>query len=148
MVLLLEGMVGLLSIALRYIATTLTFPPGGHLRPHAYSRYIKWSERFGPDGAMELIRHEVAHLRAFRELADVEGIAEEVCLQFDDTFDAAMTEEAWMRLKGNYEAMKRDHGVDNDILQMCRLIEDAREAEQFSQMKGARGCVVHPAGQM
>jgi plasmid maintenance system antidote protein VapI len=98
---------------------------GGQLRPHAYSRYLIWSERFGPDGAMELIRHEMAHLPAFKNLASQEGITEEICLKFGETFDAAMTEEAWARLEGAYSA-----------------------AEEFTQMKGALAAVVHPAGQM
>jgi len=97
---------------------------------------------------MELIRHEMAHLPAFKQLAEEEGIAEEICLKFGDTFDAAMTEEAWARLRGAYEAMRRDHGDDNEIVQVCRLIEDAGEAEDFSQMKGAMAAIVHPAGQM
>lgn len=97
---------------------------------------------------MELIRHEMAHLPAFRELADAEGITEEVCLKFGDTFDAAMTDEAWDRLKGSYETMRKDHGDDNDMVKTCRLIENAQDAEDFSQMKGALACVVHPAGQM
>ena len=97
---------------------------------------------------MELIRHEMAHLPAFKELAEQEGITEDICLKFGDTFDAAMTEEAWDRLRGAYEAMRRDHGDENEIVKVCRLIEDAGEAEDFSQMKGARAAVVHPAGQM
>jgi len=121
---------------------------GGQLRPHAYSRYPIWSELHGPDGAMELIRHEMAHLPAFEELARQEGITEEICLKYGDTFDAAMTEEAWTRLRGAYEAMRKDHGDENEIVKVCRLIEDASEAEDFSQMKGAMAAVVHPAGQM
>ncbi|KAF2630550.1 DAO-domain-containing protein [Macroventuria anomochaeta] len=121
---------------------------GGQLRPHAYSRYPAWSKRFGPDGAMGLIAHEMAHLSAFRDLADAEGIAEEVCLKFGETFDAAMTDEAWTRLKGAFQAMQKDHGDENDIVKACRLIEDAREAEEFSQMKGALAAVVHPTGQI
>lgn len=97
---------------------------------------------------MELIRHEMAHLPAFEELAKEEDIAEEIALQFGETFDAAMTEEAWTRLKGAYEAMRSDHGDDNDMVKQCRLIEEPSEAEDFSQMKGARAAVVHPAGQM
>ena len=97
---------------------------------------------------MELIRHEVAHLSAFKDLAEEEGITEEVCLKFGETFDAAMTEEAWTRLRGAYEAMKRDHGEDDDVVRTVRLIEGACEAEEFSQMKGALAAVVHPAGQM
>lgn len=105
-------------------------------------------ERLKPDGAMELIKHEIAHLAAFEALVEEEGITEEVCLKFGDTFDAAMTDEAWSRLRGAYQAVRDDHGDENDVLKMCRLIEDAREAEEFSQMKGAIGAVVHPAGQV
>ena len=97
---------------------------------------------------MELITHEMAHLSAFKNLADEEGIAEEVCLKFGETFDAAMTDEAWTRLKGAFEAMRKDHGDSNDIVRACKLIEDACQAEEFSQMKGALAAVVHPAGQM
>lgn len=97
---------------------------------------------------MELIKHEVAHLQAFKDLTDEESIAEEVCLKFNETFDAAMTDEAWVRLKASYDAMKRDHGEDNEIWKTCRLIETPQEAEDFSQMKGALACIVHPAGQM
>lgn len=97
---------------------------------------------------MELIRHEMAHLPAFKELAEEEGITEEICLQFGDTFDAAMTEEAWNRLKTAYETMRRDHGDGNEVIKLCRLIEDASEAEDFSQMKGAMAAIVHPAGSM
>jgi hypothetical protein len=121
---------------------------GGQLRPHAYSRYPIWSDLHGSDGAMELIRHEMAHLHAFEQLAEAEGITEEICLKFGDTFDAAMTGEAWDRLKGAYEAMRKDHGDENEVVKACRVIEDAGEAEEFSQMKGARAAVVHPAGQM
>jgi len=97
---------------------------------------------------MELIRHEMAHLPAFKELAEEEDITGEICLQFGDTFDAAMTEEAWTRLKGAYEAMRRDHGDDNEVFKVCRLIENAGEAEDFSQMKGAKAAIVHPAGSL
>lgn len=103
---------------------------------------------FGAEGAMELIRHEIAHLEAFRNLTAAEGITEETCLKFGETFDAAMTEEAWTRLKGAYEAMRKDYGEDNDVVGMCRVIENSDEAEDFSQMKGALAAVVHPAGQM
>ena len=95
---------------------------------------------------MELIRHEMAHLPAFEQLAKEEGITEEICLQFGDTFDAAMTDEAWNRLRGAYESMRKDHGDENEVFKVCRLIEDAGEAEEFSQMKGAMAAVVHPAG--
>ncbi|RMY23398.1 hypothetical protein D0867_02078 [Hortaea werneckii] len=121
---------------------------GGQLRPHLYSRYPAWAERFGPDGAMELIRHEMAHLAAFDQLAKEEGIVEETCLEFGETFDAAMTEEAWARLKRALETMRADHGNDNDIVKSCRLIEDACEAQSFTQMKDCLGAVVHPAGQI
>jgi hypothetical protein len=97
---------------------------------------------------MELIQHEMAHLSAFRNLTDEEGIAEEVCLKFGETFDAAMTDEAWTRLKGALEAMRKDHGDDHDIVKVCRVIEDAHQAEEFTQMKGTLAAVVHPAGQM
>lgn len=97
---------------------------------------------------MELIRHEMAHLRAFEQLAKEEGITEEIALRFGETFDAAMTEEAWMRLKGAYDAMRRDQGDDNDIFKFCRLIEEPFEAEEFSQMKGARAAIAHPTGQL
>lgn len=118
------------------------------MRPHAYSRYTPWAKRFGPEGAMQLIQHEMAHLPAFQELADEEGIAEEVCLKFGETFDAAMSEEAWTRLRGCYESMKRDHGDDNDVVKVCRVIEDSQAAEDFTQMKACLGAVVHPAGQV
>jgi len=118
------------------------------LRPHAYSRYSVWSERFGAEGSMDLIRHEMAHLLAFEQLAKEEGITEEIALRFGETFDAAMIEEAWTRLKGAHDAMRSDHGDDNDIFKLCRLIEEPSEAEEFSQMKGIHAAVVHPAGQV
>ncbi|KAK5130847.1 hypothetical protein LTR08_001619 [Meristemomyces frigidus] len=132
----------------RDICGAATGRNGGQLRPHAYSRYPPWSERFGSQGAMELIRHEMAHLPAFKELADEEGITEEICLRFGETFDAAMTEEAWTRLEGAYQAMRKDHGDDNDVVRTCRTIEDASHAEEFTQMKGALAAVVHPTGQV
>ena len=97
---------------------------------------------------MELIRHEMAHLQAFEHLAKEEGITEEIALKFGETFDAAMTKEAWTRLRGAYDAMRSDQGDDNDILKLCRLIEEPYEAEEFSQMKGARAAIVHPTGQV
>ncbi|KAH9214283.1 FAD dependent oxidoreductase, partial [Leptodontidium sp. 2 PMI_412] len=121
---------------------------GGQLRPHAYSRYPPWSSRFGPDGALELIKHEMAHLPAFEELLAEEGIAEEVCFKLGETFDAAMSEEAWARLKDAYELMKKDHGENGDVIRDCRLIEDPAAAEEFTQMRGCLGAVVHPSGQI
>lgn len=88
----------------------------------------------------------MAHLDAFKQLLTEEGVVEEVCLQFCETFDAAMTEEAWIRLKGCYDAFVKDYGVDGEIIRDCRLIEDPKEAEKFTQMKGCIGAVVHPAG--
>jgi hypothetical protein len=44
--------------------------------------------------------------------------------------------------------MRNDHGDDHDIVKVCRKIEDASAAEEFTQMKGALAAVVHPAGQM
>lgn len=103
---------------------------------------------FGPDGALEVIKHEMAHLSAFRELLTHEGISEEVCFQLGETFDAAMSDKAWARLKGAYLAMQKDHGENGDVIKDCRLIEDSRTAEEFTQMKSAIGAVVHPAGQV
>jgi plasmid maintenance system antidote protein VapI len=97
---------------------------------------------------MELIRHEMAHLSAFQNLLADEGIAEEVCFRLGETFDAAMSNEAWTRLKDAYEAMKKDHGEENEVVRVCRLIEDAKDAEEFTQMKACLGAVVHPAGQV
>lgn len=90
----------------------------------------------------------MAHLDAFKEALTEEGIAEEVCLKFGHTFDAAMTEEAWQRLKGAYDMFVKDYGKDGEVIRDCRLIEDPEEAEAFTQMKGCIGAVVHPAGQV
>lgn len=90
----------------------------------------------------------MAHLDAFKQLMAEEGLTEEVCLKYGETFDAAMTEAAWKHLKGEYEAFVRDHGKDGEVIRDCRLIEDAKEAEAFTQMKGCLGAVVHPAGQV
>lgn len=95
-----------------------------------------------------MIKHEMAHLAAFKELAEAEGISEEICLKFGERFDAAMSEEAWVRLQGAYEAMRKDHGDDNDVVGVCRLIEDPEAAKDFTQMKACLGAVVHPARQM
>lgn len=138
----------MLMLEARNICGAATGRNGGQLRPHLYSRYLPWKERFGADGALELIKHEHAHLQAFKDLAELEGFAEEVCLKFGETFDAAMTEEALERLRDNYEAMKKDHGEDDEIVKSIRIITDATEAEDFSQMKGALAAFVHPAGQM
>ncbi|KAF9881472.1 FAD dependent oxidoreductase [Colletotrichum karsti] len=137
-----------LMLEARDICGSSTGRNGGQLRPHAYSRYTPWAQRFGPKVAMDLIKHEMAHLPAFRELMSAEGVTEEVCLKFGETFDAAMSDEAWTRLKGCYEAMKKDHGEDDDVVKVCRLIEDPKAAEEFTQMKGCLGAVVHPAGQV
>lgn len=51
---------------------------GGQLRPHVYPRYPIWSERFDPDGSIDIIRHELVYLQAFKDLTDEEGISEEV----------------------------------------------------------------------
>lgn len=90
----------------------------------------------------------MAHLPAFEELLAEEGIAEEVCFKLGETFDAAMSEEAWARLKDAYELMKKDHGENGDVIRDCRLIEDPAAAEEFTQMRGCLGAVVHPSGQM
>ena len=121
---------------------------GGQLRPHAYSRYTPWSERFGPDVAYDLIKHEMAHLPAFEQLLGNEGIAEEVCFKLGETFDAAMSEEGWTRLKGSYDKMKRDHGEDGEVVRDCKLLEDPKTAEEFTQMKGCLAAIVHPSGQV
>lgn len=118
------------------------------MRPHAYSRYPKWSGLFGPNGALDMIKHEMAHLPAFEELLAREGIAEEVCFKLGDTFDAAMSDKAWSRLKNAYKAMQRDHGEDGDVIRDCTLIEDPEAAEKFTQMKSCIGAVVHPSGQV
>ena len=90
----------------------------------------------------------MAHLHAFRDLLIEEGLADEVCFKLCETFDAAMTDEAWVRLKGAYEQMLSDCGENGEVIRDCRLIEDAKDAEDFTQMKGCIGAVVHPAGQM
>lgn len=121
---------------------------GGQLRPHAYSRYGAWARRFGADGALALIEHEMAHLPAFREVMTEEGLAEEVSLRYGDTFDAAMTGPAWTHLKEQYETFVRDHGRNGSVIRDIRIIEDPKEAEAFTQIKGALGAVVHPSGQI
>ena len=95
-----------------------------------------------------MIKHEMAHLPAFQELLAHEGIAEEVCFKLGETFDAAMTEKAWVRLKNAYTTMQRDHGEDGDVIRDCRLIDNPEAAEEFTQMKSCVGAVVHPAGQV
>ena len=85
---------------------------------------------------------------AFKHLLADEGIAEEVCFKLGDTFDAAMSEEAWTRLKGAYDKMKKDHGEDGEVVRDCRVIEDPKEAEEFTQMKGCLAAIVHPSGQV
>ncbi|QDS73164.1 hypothetical protein FKW77_002137 [Venturia effusa] len=121
---------------------------GGQLRPHAYSRYNIWKARFGPETAMHLIRHEMAHLPAFQQLLDEEGIMNEACCKFGETFDAAMTDEAWERLTSNLLAMRKDHGTEDEIVKAIKLIEVAEAAEAYTQMKGAVGAIIHPAGQI
>ncbi|KAJ5059252.1 FAD dependent oxidoreductase-domain-containing protein [Bipolaris maydis] len=121
---------------------------GGQLRPHLYSRYPIWRDRFGAAGAMHLIRHEHAHLAAFKELCDAEGITEEVCLKLGETFDAAMTDEAWARLSHALDEMRKDYGDENEIVKICRKIEDQAEVEDVTQMKGALKAIVHPTGQI
>jgi hypothetical protein len=118
------------------------------LRPHVYSRYPIWRQRFGPEGAIKLINHEIAHLAAFKDLCEHEGITDEVCLKFGETFDAAMSDEAWVRLKGALQAIRDDRGADDDVVKMCRTIEDPTRAEEFTQMKGAQAAIVHPTGQV
>lgn len=90
----------------------------------------------------------MAHLDVFPKLFDAEGITDEVCFKLGETFDAAMSKEAWDRLRSNYEHMKKDHGEDDPLVKACRVIPDAKEAEEFTQMKGALGAVVHPTGQV
>jgi glycine/D-amino acid oxidase-like deaminating enzyme len=121
---------------------------GGQLRPHLYSRWRSWSARFGVAGAREVIGHEYAHLAAFTKLFEDEGIAEEVSFKMGETFDAAMSDEAWTRLKGEYDQMKLDCGADDEVVKTLRLIEDPKEAEEYTQMKGCLGAVVHPSGQV
>ncbi|KAK8853497.1 hypothetical protein IAR55_004204 [Kwoniella newhampshirensis] len=138
----------MLMLEARDVCGGATGRNGGQLRPHFYSRYPPWSERFGADGALKLIQHEVAHIPAFDKLFQDEGIAEKVCFKKGETFDAAMTQEAWDRLRGAYDMMQKDHGVDGDVIRECRLIEDPKEAEEFTQMKGCLAAVVHPTGQV
>lgn len=90
----------------------------------------------------------MAHLDAFKALLAEEGVAEEVCFKLGETFDAAMTQEAWARLKGAFEAFVKDHGRDGEVIRDCRLVEDPKEAEAVTQMKGCIGAVLHPTGQV
>lgn len=138
----------MLMLEARDVCGGATGRNGGQLRPHAYSRYAVWAQRFGPAGALALIQHEMAHLAAFRALLDAEGLADEACLKIGETFDAAMTDEAWTRLKGAFDAFVADHGRDGPVIRDCRVLDDAAEAEAFTQMKGCRAAIVHPAGQV
>lgn len=138
----------MLLLEARDICGSATGRNGGQLRPHAYSRYNVWKARFGPNVAMDLIRHEMAHLPAFREMLAEEGITEEVCCKFGETFDAAMTDETWERLTSNLLAMRQDHGIEDEIVKAIKLIEVAEAAEAYTQMKGTVGAIVHPAGQI
>ncbi|WVQ86207.1 hypothetical protein IAT38_008375 [Cryptococcus sp. DSM 104549] len=121
---------------------------GGQLRPHYYDHYPLWAARFGPVVAQHLIKHEVAHLDAFKQLLEDEGIADEVSFKLGKTFDAAMTEEAWTYIRGAYEQMKAELGEDAEFIRDVRLIDDAGEAEEYTQMKGCLGAATHPTGQV
>ncbi|WVQ80116.1 hypothetical protein IAT38_002217 [Cryptococcus sp. DSM 104549] len=141
----------MLMLEARDVCGGATGRNGGQLRPHWYSRYPTWSSRFGPTTALSLIAHEASHLPAFSTLFADEGIAEEVCFKTGETFDAAMTPEAWTRLKGAYDALVKDWGEDKEggkLVGAVRVIEDKKEAEEFTQMKGCIGAVVHPTGQV
>lgn len=132
----------------RDVCSGATGRNGGQLRPHAYSRYSIWAERFGAETAMSLIEHEMAHLPAFEALLREESISsEEVSFKLGTTFDAAMTEDAFVRLRGALDAMKRDYGSDNEIVKACRVVE-GQAAEKDTQMKGCIGAIFHPAGQI
>lgn len=127
----------------------MTCSLGGHLRPHTYSHYLSWATQLGPQHALWVIKHEMAHLKAFDELLNEEGInPESVSFKLGKTFDAAMTEEAWSFLKRSYDAMQRDLGEDGEIIRDCKLIENQKEAEEFTQMKGCYAAGYHPTGQM
>lgn len=91
----------------------------------------------------------MAHLQAFDELLREEGItAETVSFKLGKTFDAAMTEEAWAMLKESYDAMRGDLGEDGEFIRDCTLIDDPKEAEEFTQLKGCIGAISHATGQM
>lgn len=90
----------------------------------------------------------MAHLPAFTALLTEENLIEETCFKLGETFDAAMTDEAWTRLKGAFDDMQKDLGVNGEVIRDCRLIEDSIEAEEFTQMKCCKGAIIHPSGQM
>lgn len=138
----------MLMLEARDVCGAATGRNGGQLRPHLYSRYTPWAKRFGAQVAHDLIAHEYAHFGAFSHIFESEGLIKDVAFRLGDTFDAAMSQEAWDRLKGNYEHMKADHGANDYIVKACRLIDDPVEAEEFTQMKGCVGAVVHPTGQV
>lgn len=74
---------------------------------------------------------------------------EETSFKLGETFDAAMTPEAVQRLKLALEQMQRDlGGADGAVIRECRLVDDPKEAEEVTQMKGCVGAIVHPSGQM
>jgi hypothetical protein len=96
---------------------------------------------------MDIIAHEEAHLGAFDRMLNTEGVAEKVCFKLGETFDAAMTDEAEERLKDNLEQMQKDH-PDHPVSKSCRYVKGKKEAEDFSQMKGAQAVFIHPSGQV
>lgn len=90
----------------------------------------------------------MAHLDAFKALLAEEGVTEEVCFKLGETFDAAMTQEAWTRLKGAFDMFVKDHGRGGEVIRECRLVEDPKEAEAITQMKGCIAAILHPTGQV
>lgn len=95
-----------------------------------------------------MLRFEKAHIELFQQLLDGEGIADKVDFELCETFDAAMTEEAFDILTKSFEAMRADLGADGEIIKECRMITDPKEAEEVTQMKGALAAGVYPAAKM
>ncbi|KAJ4017859.1 hypothetical protein NW752_001767 [Fusarium irregulare] len=115
---------------------------GGHLKPDPYSRPAGFVPTHGVEAAAEVAEFEAKNLTAVKKVIEKEGI--DCDFVYTRAIDALMSDEIFQKIKSGVELLK-ENGVST--IDDVYFVEGAK-AEQFSGVKGAKGCFSYTAGHL
>jgi hypothetical protein len=106
----------------------LDFRVGGHLRPDPYSATAKYTERYGIEAAVEVVRFEIAHMKILEELVRKEKI--DCDLTFTRSLEIYLDADELATMKDFYDSLV-DRGLDfiDDVKYLSQ--EEAQKVSNF-----------------
>ncbi|PWN51659.1 FAD dependent oxidoreductase [Violaceomyces palustris] len=115
---------------------------GGHCRPDSYLGFPTYSKHFGEDQAKKILKNEIQTLELVERLVRETGAPSEVDFWKGRGMDVFMDEKVKREAKNALDSYLASGGQDFGV----EWVEDGKEAERRSRVKGALGAALYPAG--